>query len=98
MNIISQLRKLVALKGWAVISVDDFNQLQAEWITRVGMEPEPAQPVQSDVGSDVMSDKAAYALATESRQAILKGKLVPLIEFERLCCYIIRRHESAADE
>lgn len=35
MNMISQLRQRVANAGRAEISVEEFNQLQAEWIRRV---------------------------------------------------------------
>jgi len=35
MNMISQLRRKVGLIGWATITTDEFNQLQAEWIMRV---------------------------------------------------------------
>lgn len=34
MNMISQLRQKVQKNGSATISLEEFNQLQAEWITR----------------------------------------------------------------
>lgn len=36
MNMISALRQRVREGGAATITIDEFNQLQAEWITRVG--------------------------------------------------------------
>lgn len=34
MNMISQIRKKLLQDGSVTISIDDFNELQAEWITR----------------------------------------------------------------
>ena len=36
MNMISQLRQRVSKNGTTTISVEEFNQLQSEWIKRVG--------------------------------------------------------------
>ena len=38
MNKISEIRKKVLENGYVTIGVDDFNQLQAEWIQRAGIE------------------------------------------------------------
>ncbi len=38
MNMISQIRHAVSANGQIVIDADAFNQLQAEWIKRVGAE------------------------------------------------------------
>lgn len=38
MNMISQLREKVLKYGKATVSINDYNQLQAEWITRQGIE------------------------------------------------------------
>lgn len=34
MNMISQIRQRINASGEASVSIDEFNQLQAEWITR----------------------------------------------------------------
>lgn len=51
LNMISTLRRRVAENGKAEISLEEYNQLQAEWITRAGIEamraleaPNPACP------------------------------------------------------
>lgn len=36
MNMISQLRQRINAHGETTISIDEFNQLQAEWIQRIG--------------------------------------------------------------
>ena len=41
MNMISQLRQRVSENGEATISLDEYNQLQAEWTTRAGIEALP---------------------------------------------------------
>ncbi len=38
MNMISQLRATINIHGKAILSAEDYNQLQAEWIKRVGAE------------------------------------------------------------
>jgi len=38
MNMISELRQRVIKEGSATITLDEFNQLQAEWITRTKAE------------------------------------------------------------
>lgn len=45
MNTISLLRKRVAENGETTISLDEFNQLQAEWITRAQIEVGEKVPV-----------------------------------------------------
>lgn len=48
MNMISQLRQRIARAGTATITTEEFNQLQAEWITRTKMEKDEltASPVE----------------------------------------------------
>lgn len=41
MNMISQLRRRVSEDGAASLNIDEFNQLQAEWITRAKIEVVP---------------------------------------------------------
>jgi hypothetical protein len=38
MNMISEIRRRVSADGAATITVDEYNQLQREWITRTGAE------------------------------------------------------------
>lgn len=38
MNMISELRRRVSTTGTATLTVDEYNQLQREWITRTGAE------------------------------------------------------------
>jgi hypothetical protein len=45
MNMISQLRQRVSQNGEATISLEEFNQLQAEWITRAQIEVSEECPV-----------------------------------------------------
>lgn len=45
MNMISQLRKRVAENGEATISLAEFNQLQAEWITRANITVSEKDPI-----------------------------------------------------
>lgn len=45
LNMISQLRRRVAENGQATITVDEFNQLQAEWITRANIIVSEENPV-----------------------------------------------------
>lgn len=45
MNMISQLRKTISENGQATITVDEFNQLQAEWITRAQIQVSEECPV-----------------------------------------------------
>lgn len=51
MNMISQLRQRIARTGTATITTEEFNQLQAEWITRTKMEKDEltASPVEHGV-------------------------------------------------
>ena len=45
MNMMSQIRKRVSETGDATISLDEYNQLQNEWITRVGIDNSSFQPM-----------------------------------------------------
>ncbi|WP_182039542.1 hypothetical protein [Vibrio alginolyticus] len=75
-NMISTLRKRVRENGSASISIDEFNQLQAEWIKRV----DPAE---------TLALKALIALESESEDAaldILNGyALMDLVNVSNLC-------------
>lgn len=42
---ISQLRERVRINGTATITIDEFNQLQAEWITRANIVVSDNNPV-----------------------------------------------------
>ena len=58
---------------------------------------DPAVPPTPDkVGKDILTDQHALELATNVRQAILKGEAVHEIAVERLACYIIGRSANAA--
>ena len=45
MNMISQLRQRVVQNGSAMITLEEFNQLQAEWITRARMDVSDKDPL-----------------------------------------------------
>lgn len=45
MNMISQLRRKVQVNGTANISAEEFDQLQAEWITRAGITVDEAKAI-----------------------------------------------------
>lgn len=42
---ISQLRKKIKENGSATLNEDDFNQLQIEWVKRVGIEDSPPKSI-----------------------------------------------------
>ncbi|ENM6582886.1 hypothetical protein AB8I92_003279 [Vibrio alginolyticus] len=75
-NMISTLRKRVRENGSASISIDEFNQLQAEWIERV-------------YPTETLALKALIALESESEDAaldILNGyALMDLVYVSNLC-------------
>lgn len=44
MNMISQIRQRIRETGSATITPEEYDLLQAEWIKRVGLTPEPSTP------------------------------------------------------
>lgn len=74
MNMISKLRQRVRKDRTAEISIDEFNQLQAEWITRTKMEKDEltASPVEQLVSQPIQCGKD-YKQFCLLREQIRKG-------------------------
>lgn len=60
MSMISQLRKQVTEKGIAILNIDDFNQLQAEWVKRISF----------DGASEVFQSQEIERLKAELQNAV----------------------------
>lgn len=90
MNMISKLRKRVQQEGKAEITPEEFDQLQAEWITRVGAEEmvlserEACAKIASDASENecdlgAYADAVASGLADSISERILeRSKMTPI--------------------
>lgn len=70
MNMISTLRQQVREHGDATITLDEFNQLQAEWITRTQMEELSAQPLTQRFIDQIVADREAIKFLEERGKAL----------------------------
>ena len=86
MNMISQLRQRVVKDGKTEITVEEFNQLQAEWITRTKMEKDEltASPVERLVIKQTFKEeKERFLKEVQHLCAIGRNQLGAVVE-ERL--------------
>lgn len=89
MNMISQLRAKISLSGEATLTVDEFNQLQSEWIKRC-IDDETKQDSLIFVG---YTNGAQILYASDSKQ---EGEGAFYKDTEHNCCiplYMLKTHE-----